>query len=602
MHVPFTADGGWLSMSVQAVSVAGLLSLFGTQAFRVWVAPRFMPLPGVARRQRGIAWGSLVLAAAGLLGWLLLQSMDMAGAVSAAPAVAAGTAFGHVILLQLAALVAAAAAFRRAWAACLLAGVACALQAGHSHAFSMYDGPSWLLASDAVHLLAAGAWLGGLLPLLIVVAGAPASSALLAARWFSPLGKLCLVAMAVTAGFQGWVMIGSVPGLVGTGYGWMALVKLALFGVLTGFAWMNRYRLAPALLRPGGARMALARSIAVQTGFGLAVIAAAAVLASMAPAMHTQPVWPFPDRFTLDVVQADPAFAREAVTAAAALAAALVLAAAAVWLRRARWPLVAAALAVAAVAAPHLDLLFVPAYPTSFYRSPAQFAAGSILAGAALYPSHCAACHGADGHGDGPAARALAVPPADLTAAHLWMHSDGELFWWLYHGIDAPEGGMAMPAVPGLGDDDRWALIDYIRGHNAGLAFRAAGVFPVPVQAPGLQADCADGRTLGLPDLRGGFVRLVFGTAAPVDGVTTILVDPGAPPSPGLCVVNDEAAPAAYAIVLGRDAASLDGLQVLVDGDGWLRAAAPGWADLPAELAELRRNPVAAPAPMDMPM
>jgi mono/diheme cytochrome c family protein len=35
--------------------------------------------------------------------------------------------------------------------------------------------------------------------------------------------------------------------------------------------------------------------------------------------------------------------------------------------------------------------------------------------GAALYARHCAACHGAEGRGDGPVAPALARPPSDLT-------------------------------------------------------------------------------------------------------------------------------------------------------------------------------------------
>ena len=50
-------------------------------------------------------------------------------------------------------------------------------------------------------------------------------------------------------------------------------------------------------------------------------------------------------------------------------------------------------------------------------------AAGNALAappapapnGAALYSSDCASCHGSAGKGDGPAAKALAAKPPDLT-------------------------------------------------------------------------------------------------------------------------------------------------------------------------------------------
>jgi putative copper export protein len=107
---------------------------------------------------------------------------------------------------------------------------------------------SILLVSDGVHLLCAGAWLGGLPPLLLIVRAAPPEAGAVAARDFSPLGKLCLYGLVGSAACQGWELLGGFAGLFGTAYGWMALVKAMLFAVLFGFAWINRYRLAPALL------------------------------------------------------------------------------------------------------------------------------------------------------------------------------------------------------------------------------------------------------------------------------------------------------------------------------------------------------------------
>jgi mono/diheme cytochrome c family protein len=37
------------------------------------------------------------------------------------------------------------------------------------------------------------------------------------------------------------------------------------------------------------------------------------------------------------------------------------------------------------------------------------------VGGAATFNAYCTVCHGADGRGDGPAAKALSKPPADLT-------------------------------------------------------------------------------------------------------------------------------------------------------------------------------------------
>ncbi len=624
----FDIDGGILLALTRGVAVAALLSTFGSLVFRSFVMPRVVDrMPSdmaccVTSRLLRLTQCGLVASVLGLLAWLAAESATMAGArfspqvVTAVTTVLRSTEFGHLVTCQILAVLTAAIALgrrddgSRQRVALGLVTVALGLQAGHSHAASMYAGPSFLLASDVVHLLGAGAWLGGLLPLLLVVRVATPEAGALAARWFSPLGKLCLVALTATSLFQGWVLVQSIPGLVGTAYGWTVLMKLALFGVLFAFAVANRYRFAPALLRddPAAAKRVLVHSIAVQTGFGLAIVAAASVLSSLPPAMHEQPVWPFTNLFTLDTVKEDPEFGREVLGALLALAGAVVLLViAAIVRRRVGWAAVAAAAAVAWFAVPHLDLLFVPAYPTSFYHSPTGFAATSIVQGAALFPEHCAMCHGADGSGDGPAAKGLPIPPADLTAAHLWMHSDGELFWWLTHGIDAPEGGPAMPSFAAiLSDGDRWHLIDYLHAHNAGLSFQASGEWSPPLQAPTFQARCAGGRTVDLADLRGGFVHLAIGPApalAASPGVTTVLAGHAAThqPAQGMCIADDETLPRAYAIVSGVPQAELAGAQFLIDGDGWLRAVQrsgqPGWNDpkaLAADMQQLATHPVAA--------
>lgn len=628
----FDIEGGWLLVLARGLWVAALLSAFGSLVFRGFVAPRALRLlPGPDALRVGgqldrVTRLSLFVAMAAGLAWLVLLTGNLANAqtvsqaLNAVPTVLTDTAFGHLLSMQLGAVALTALVLGRGlnptrrWLATAACTTATILQAGHGHAASMYGGPSWLLLAGVLHVLGAGGWLGGLIPLLLMVSVTPAKPAATAARYYSPLGKLCVAAVAGSAVFQAWVMIGTVPGLVGTAYGWVALAKLALLGVLLGFAAANRYRFAPALIRsePRAARRVLVRSIAVQTGFSLAVIAAAAVLSSLAPSMHLQAVWPFTERFSLETIQEDPDFRREVIQAALALAGAGALLVLAVLLRRRASVLaVVAAVVIAWFAAPHLDLLFVEAYPTSFYHSPTGFAATTITQGAALFPSHCAVCHGAHGHGDGPAAAGLPIPPADLTAAHLWDHSDGELFWWLTHGIDAPEGGLAMPGfAAALSEDERWALIDFIRANNAGTAMAATGHWPVPVHAPAFAANCG-GKTVTLDDLRGHIVRLIIGTVrpmAPNPDVTTIFATPA--PGPAACFATDELVPLAYAVVSGVAAHDLPGTAFLIDGDGWLRAmqrpdAAATWDDpktLAAEIGVIRAHPLAAPTPMPMDM
>jgi mono/diheme cytochrome c family protein len=267
---------------------------------------------------------------------------------------------------------------------------------------------------------------------------------------------------------------------------------------------------------------------------------------------------------------------------------------------------------------PHLDLLFVEAYPTSFYTSTTGFSADAIADGESLYPVHCAGCHGPDGRGDGPEAKGSPVPPADLTAGHLWAHSDGELFWWLTHGIDAPDGGLAMPGFgDALSDDQRWSLIDYIRAQNNGLVFAATGAWSPPIPAPGFSALCADGAGVASDDLRGKIIRLVFigikdadvpSPAAQLNGFDLVTI--AAPARPGIdvsgdagCVLQDPAAVQAYAIVAGVTPDAMSGIQFLIDANGWLRsisksdgsAQSPDWTDpavFGAEIDRIIANPV----------
>ena len=78
---------------------------------------------------------------------------------------------------------------------------------------------------------------------------------------------------------------------------------------------------------------------------------------------------------------------------------------------------------------------------------------------AALFTTHCAVCHGATGHGDGPGAKGLTPPPADLTdAARMGEHS----LFGLYNTITLGIKGTAMTGFAPLGETQRWALAFYV--------------------------------------------------------------------------------------------------------------------------------------------
>ncbi len=239
--------------------VASVLSSFGGTLFLGVVVPpigcgsSLAPLRLIEVRCRRLVWWSLLAAFVAGAAWLGLEAgaiadADTAGQAAAAlPVVLFGTRFGQVLLAQALALAASGAALaaRRPAAAACLAGLAVLLEAGHGHAFAMAHGPSALLLSQALHLLAAGAWLGGLLPLFIVVREAPLDVAAFAARRFSTLGLVAVLTLAATALFQGWVLGGGLTGLTGTAYGGVLLTKAVLFALMIALAACNRFRLAP---------------------------------------------------------------------------------------------------------------------------------------------------------------------------------------------------------------------------------------------------------------------------------------------------------------------------------------------------------------------
>ncbi|MBV9654514.1 MAG: CopD family protein [Acetobacteraceae bacterium] len=600
----FEIDGGAALVLLRALTTGALLWVFGASLFVWFVFPRaFSRLPpataaALGTRLSRLIGGGLIAAAIALTLWLAAQTAVFAdadsvgAALGALPKVLFHTRFGWVVVLQLLALVATALFVRRPAGAAIASGVALALGAGHSHALSMQSGPSLLLGAETVHLLAAGAWLGGLIPLLVAVRMVPAREGAMAARWFSPIGKLAVSAIALTALYQGVVDVGSVSGLLGTAYGWMALCKLALFGVLFGFAWVNRYRFAPALLRGDAAssKRTLIVSIALQSAFGALIVLVAAFLATLPPGMHTEPVWPFTMRFSLATVREAPEFRDEVMGAVLALLGAIAIIVLGQFMQRwTRWLGYAMAAIITFYAIPHLDVLLAPAYPTSFETSPTGFSATSIVRGEALYGSNCASCHGADGRGDGPAAPGLAVPPADLTAPHLWEHSDGELAWWIGQGMPGPDNRPVMPGFEGKLDvDERWSVIDFIRARNAGIHFRDTGEWPVPVAAPGFSMACRTGPGT-LDALRGSAVLLLLDGPVPSDIPPGLrVVEAGeAQPKAGLCVSDDPAVPQAYRILAGLSAGQ--NASFLIDREGSLRyASRAGWSD-PAALGRLVR-------------
>jgi len=618
---------------LRGLHLVAMASLFGTLVCLAVVAPAALREAGApsasAGRQRLVTlarWSAALALALGVC-WMLLETATIAGADSAGTTVAAlgtvlrDTRFGQLILLRLLLLLLAlpllgGGGWRRA-AALVLAGAALGMQGfmGHAGATGGNIG-NMLLTSEALHLLAAGAWLGGLLPLFLLAGTLPPSAAASACEHFTPVGLSAVAAIACTAAVQGWQLIGSLAGLFGTTYGRIALLKLAIFFALLVLAGINRLVLTHRLrdpVRPVTRRL-LRFSIGAESVLGAVVIVVAAFLASGTPATHETPVWPFSRRPSLDLL-ADPAVRLRLLRdLAPAAVAALLLAAGRVW-RPILWP-AAAGLAVCLVLAwPDMEpLLTVDAYPTTFDTSPTDFAVGSIMRGAALFAANCTACHGTDARGDGPLAPSLPLQPADLTAAHFWAHTEGDLYWFIAHGIDAAPGKPLMPAFGArLSSGNIWSLIDFLKANNAAAGMRRTGKWDHPTPLPQFDAVCADGSAIDRDDLSNKVVHIIAAghTVSPLPGppgipLATIVLahDRSVKPAGTACVTVEPDASAAFALLLGVTADSLTGTQVLADSNGWLRQrwrpGDPGdWnqaAALDAAIRDIAAHPLAVTA------
>ena len=90
-------------------------------------------------------------------------------------------------------------------------------------------------------------------------------------------------------------------------------------------------------------------------------------------------------------------------------------------------------------------------------KSPVAASPKALEQGKKVAQVNCVSCHGKGGKGDGAAAAALNPKPADWTSKKIQDESDGELFWKITNGRGAMPGWRHIP------ENDRWALVQYVR-------------------------------------------------------------------------------------------------------------------------------------------
>lgn len=370
----------------------------------------------------------------------------------------------------------------------------------------------WLLPFHIVHAVAVSAWIGGLPAWIgLVMTVGPFANAercgytAVALNRFSRLATICVVATIVSGVALGAGFVNTQGDLLGTRYGLLICGKVAvLFGILL-IANHLRQAFLPAVTTVSRAPQryaAAARWVSLELGLVTVVLGLAGMLSQTMPAVHEQPYWWLPFRFTIEATW--PVWPTPLLVVSGAMLAAL----SAVLLVRSRKSMAAPYLA-AVVAAGLVGMgvalwsLTVPAYPDTYRRSTVPYLTVSIFEGKKHFERQCTACHGPGGLGDGPAAKGLPKQPANLSEPHTALHTAGDMYWWLEHGIQ-PSGMPGFADV--LGDEDRWDVINFLRAFSQGFQARVLSPSIVSERpwlgAPGFYLDGNDDKASELKDFR----------------------------------------------------------------------------------------------------
>ena len=296
----FSAESGayvalrWLSY-VMLIAAIGAVVMARITDRTATVGARFAVQTRLAAVGLGAAWLGIALA----LARLLAQSWAVHGPDRAMSAMLIGpligtSMWGRAWAVQLVAAILAAAGFtlalhdarrsggwRVARVAVLLAAAGAAM-GGHAAAEEGWRAPV-LMATDFVHVLAAGAWVGGVMMLAVAVltrAAAPAAANVV--RAFSPWALTSAAALAVTGLVAALAHLDAPLAPWTSRYGRVLLLKLAFVGVILLLGAINWRRLGPAA-GTGSGNATLRRAVWLEVLAALAVLAVTAVLVAVDP-------------------------------------------------------------------------------------------------------------------------------------------------------------------------------------------------------------------------------------------------------------------------------------------------------------------------------
>jgi putative copper resistance protein D len=294
---------------VRGVHFAATLAACGTIVFiRLVAEPAKIPADFQPLRSRLSVLILLALVLAILSGavWLVLIAADILGAPLIDVCLHGGawpvlfetrfglvwcTRFALALVLVLSLLRPIPEAFQLATAALLLCLPA---TVGHAGATPGLTGDIHL-ASDMLHLLTAGAWLGSLPAFVLLLWQAQrnanpawAAFATRATRRFSTVAILSVNVLLGSGLINSWNLLGGPRDLFTTDYGRLIALKAGLFTVMLVIAAVNRFYLTPRLPERGAMR-SLQRNSLAEITLGLCVLGFVGALGTLSPTAHTHP-------------------------------------------------------------------------------------------------------------------------------------------------------------------------------------------------------------------------------------------------------------------------------------------------------------------------
>lgn len=278
----------------RAVHIAAALFVFGASAYRAALPPGLLrPAADNALRMALRVAAAVGLVTAAL--WFLFVAADMTGTVSAMTDPAAlrlvliQSAFGTLWLWRLGIGLALVAALmfertgRRPVTLVLAAGFAASLAlTGHAADGAGWPGAAHRIA-DALHLLCAGLWLGGLVVLFAILNDVAPPAARAALQRFSALAIPAVALVLVTGAANALFVLPDWAALWTSRYGVLLIVKIVLAAAMVLLALVNRFRLVPRLAQTGRSGVSLRSNIATELVLGVAVLGIVGFLGLAAP-------------------------------------------------------------------------------------------------------------------------------------------------------------------------------------------------------------------------------------------------------------------------------------------------------------------------------